>query len=581
MSNRYLPMMLRLRGIIVPLAVALALPLSCGGESVERRRGSAEEAAGGTVGGATTGGTGATAGSGIGGGTGAGGPGGASSAGTGAGTDGGGAGRGGSSGGQAGTGARGGRGGRAGSGAGGIVAEGGAAGFGDRPDCDTRVAASGIAEDQAAVDELWAVTEVTGDVVIYDATSLLPLACLERIGGSLEIALSASLESLEGLERLTSVGGDLVISNLPKVESLSPLSNLEDVGGEVVIKHNPRIQDLIGLGALGRTSSVSIDSNAGLTTLVGFDRIAWVGSLIVVHNESLRQLGALEGLGPFEGSLTFANNGLPDWSQLRHLTEVGGDLMLRERVPDLAGLSDLRTVGGTLFISDVSSVRGLDMLESVGWLVIQSNVLTSLSGLGSFTITESMAVQGERLTDLTGIANPRAGGSLSLSDCPNLVSLAGLSEGVYPGGVDLSYLGIVSLQGMEGMSLTGGLRLRGNDSLVSLAGLAGHTTLGALTIHDNGSLQNLDGLESLTTIDGNLEISDYHEACDEACGQTDVLSSLRGLSGLNYVGGELRIMDNLALATCEAEWLRDQIGLANIGGGAFIAGNADNGTCTP
>jgi hypothetical protein len=41
------------------------------------------------------------------------------------------------------------------------------------------------------------------------------------------------------------------------------------------------------------------------------------------------------------------------------------------------------------------------------------------------------------------------------------------------------------------------------------------------------------------------------------------------------------VTDNPTLATCEAEWLRDSVGVDKIGGQVFIWNNDDLGVCGP
>ena len=60
----------------------------------------------------------------------------------------------------------------------------------------------------------------------------------------------------------------------------------------------------------------------------------------------------------------------------------------------------------------------------------------------------------------------------------------------------------------------------------------------------------------------------------------DSLERLRQLSALRELGWVLSVSNNARLPTCEAEWLRDQIGASNI---RFtqILDNDDSGVCAP
>jgi hypothetical protein len=47
------------------------------------------------------------------------------------------------------------------------------------------------------------------------------------------------------------------------------------------------------------------------------------------------------------------------------------------------------------------------------------------------------------------------------------------------------------------------------------------------------------------------------------------------------VSGRFEIRGNRALAPCEAEWLRDSVGTANIGGPVLISSNTGTAMCAP
>jgi hypothetical protein len=87
-----------------------------------------------------------------------------------------------------------------------------------------------------------------------------------------------------------------------------------------------------------------------------------------------------------------------------------------------------------------------------------------------------------------------------------------------------------------------------------------------VTIFDCASLENLHGLEELTSANS-LQI----------LGNAS-LESLRALSGVTAIDLDLSIYGNPSLPTCEALWLRDSIGVTNIGS-VSIGMNNDAGTC--
>merc|ERR1711937_31455 len=77
------------------------------------------------------------------------------------------------------------------------------------------------------------------------------------------------------------------------------------------------------------------------------------------------------------------------------------------------------------------------------------------------------------------------------------------------------------------------------ESVTSLKGLEGLNSVGGyLRIYDNGQLTSLDGLEGLTSVDGDLEIL-----------SNDQLTSFTGLEGLTSVGGSFEVMYNALLTS--------------------------------
>jgi len=108
------------------------------------------------------------------------------------------------------------------------------------------------------------------------------------------------------------------------------------------------------------------------------------------------------------------------------------------------------------------------------------------------------------------------------------------------------------------------------NSLASLTGLDSLASVGEyLYIRSNYALTSLTGLENLASVGEYLRIR-YNGS----------LTSLTGLNNLTSVGTYLTIEDNVALPTCEAELMVNNIGVENIGGIIDIHdGNCDACTC--
>jgi hypothetical protein len=580
----------RLLRLAVPVTATVTLHLSCGERSIESMADAPDATVGGTPGVSTGGSTGATTGSGLGG-TAEGGGDGQGLGGEGASGGSGGAGGGGNdSGGSSNAGGR-----HANAGALGTGNEGGGGGdaAGPRPNCDAALIHPGTTTfDQQDVEGLWGVTEIVGDLAIQDAKSLRALSCLERVGGGLYVGPSPKLESLDGLERLTSVRGALRLSALPLVESLAPLGRLTDIGRYLEIRELAAVVSLEGLESIRSVGErVSIASNESLTTLAGFPSLPEFESGIY-SNGSLQNLGALEGVTRLARSLYLFNNGLSDYSAFANLTEVVGRLSLDENTGGLEGLERLRTVSEQLVLGgNFSSLGALSSLEFAEGLSLSSSRLETLSELGpSWVIDGDLEIEAPALTTLSGIERPSVSGGVTLKNCTSLSSLTGLAGATFPGGVHLHDLDLTTLDGIEGTSLEGGLTLHRNPRLESLAALSDHTSLGHLRIFANPALSTLAGLDNVTSIAGNLQIlghcteecwvdDDGEEVCTRTCERNTMLKSVRALSGLQSVGGEFAILENPSLPSCEAVWLRDNVGIANIGGTISIIRNADSGAC--
>jgi len=149
------------------------------------------------------------------------------------------------------------------------------------PPCPTGDAIVRVDEDAAA---LAGCTAIGGDLVVgpsFALGSLAPLARIEEVGGSLEIASNTALAGvfMPGLRRvsgsvtvesnlgaetvslhhLREVGGDLVVARNRALVRLD-LSALEKVGGRFEVSDHP-VLDSVSLDALAGAGEVAIDGN--------------------------------------------------------------------------------------------------------------------------------------------------------------------------------------------------------------------------------------------------------------------------------------------------------------------------------
>jgi hypothetical protein len=183
-------------------------------------------------------------------------------------------------------------------------------------------------------------TTVLGSVEISENASLqslAPLAHLDSIGGYLTlvgnpvlatltglggvravewltIENNSKLIDLTGLYSLEKVGitdvGSFVIKENGKLESLRGLDALTTINARVEIIANPSLRSLQGLGAATVISDFSVLDNPSLQSLDGLEHLARVGFVNVNSNVSLKSINALSALRRVDGSLFISGNPL-------------------------------------------------------------------------------------------------------------------------------------------------------------------------------------------------------------------------------------------------------------------------------
>jgi len=115
--------------------------------------------------------------------------------------------------------------------------------------------------------------ELTGSIFIFDGgdgvqdiSNLNALSGIQRIDGSLQIALNASLTDISGLAALQEVTGGVAITDNDQLQSLEGLSALRRVGENLRIRNNDALNACCGLAPLlfaeGVEGSITIEGNA-------------------------------------------------------------------------------------------------------------------------------------------------------------------------------------------------------------------------------------------------------------------------------------------------------------------------------
>ncbi|WP_181197981.1 leucine-rich repeat domain-containing protein [Enhygromyxa salina] len=281
--------------------------------------------------------------------------------------------------------------------------------------------------------------------------------------------------------------------------------------------------------------------------------------------------------------------------------EVLGDLTIgpTTQLVNLEVLANLREVGGTIYVFgnlSLTSLAGLEQLESVDWLHIRRNHnLSDLHGLGGLVWAEQITVSNNAgMTSLAGLPTGLAPLVLEVAGNDLLPSLDGLPSFESPdhgGAIHVEIEDNPALIDLGGLSdccaaQPASVVIDGNDALTDLDGLEGFERLDTLRLHDNLGLVDLDGLDNLSevqTLDVQYDhcvpgtaasLVDFGGA--ESLTEVDVLQiqwvdSLTSLAGLEGVGGlsKLLVRNNAGLAWGEVLALESQTapGLVDTCGG--------------
>jgi hypothetical protein len=247
---------------------------------------------------------------------------------------------------------------------------------------------------------------------------------------------------------------------------------------------------------------------------------------------------------------------------LRGVGTIVGQFMIssEETIVDLSMLHCLREIRGDIYVDARFWLQTLDGLQN----------LHHVSGAAVFMF----------LNDLRGLEGLTTVRHLSLHKVGDASALSSLQR--VDGGLNISQMWATNLDGLQNVTSAGKISIRMNPELTNVDGLRSIASAESLEIDGNIRLENLDGLSALTHVAGDVTIADFcTRTATPECHYQDQLTSLYGLRSLQSIGGNLKVANNRMLPTCEAEWLRDSVGSANIEGTVTIAGNDDAGSCEP
>jgi len=340
-------------------------------------------------------------------------------------------------------------------------------------------------------------TEIDGLVNILetDVSDLTPLSNIEKISGFLNILSNDNLNSLHGLEKLTSTG-TISISDMDSIQDFTTLSNLETIRG------------------------LRITNCKDLESFDGLEKVRDCSSALVIgDNPKLKNIDAIKDITKVQGFIIVNNNSL-------------------ERLPNFYNLEYFGQNTGTNLITDndnLLSLKGLDSIRDFGRFdIIRNPRLKSLDGLQGikeqrFGIVWLDIAENDSLVTLTGLegldsiyAQQATHGNIYIRNNPLLENVDALGNLEYLKG-DLVIENNPKLSNLDGLSKLNAVErnfiIENNSSLTSLAGLDSldYTKFNSLTISncENLSFCSVKSICQAITNNANITIELNNEGCND------------------------------------------------------------------
>ncbi|MFB2121646.1 hypothetical protein [Parapedobacter sp. 2B3] len=356
----------------------------------------------------------------------------------------------------------------------------------------------------------------------------LRLPALNAVTVMMHITGNQRLLSLDGLENLQFVNGSLIIENNDALEDISGLLGLKVFTGNLTIAENDR---------LGK-NEVCLNDGIGLCA---------VKSLV----ES----------GVFTGTVTLASNHPEAPTSVQAIGQIPGDdvisytLRSKADIEAFAPLSDTvlnLTVTGTEINSSLLNMLSSKIKWVKGTLLIENTNMVDTEGFFDKVHCDGSII----LRNNPQLFNPQGfrgykhiKGDLIIENCPSLAywwSAAG----------DVGFSGIERIDGSLIVNPAIGVE-SGGASFVKLNHVGGDFIL--VGSPDAGNIWNLDTWYSvgggIKYIGGDLVFSNHH-----------TVNGLSGFQALEYLGGDVSIMDNGAGNNQEIPLMNtsDQVGFCLI-----------------
>ncbi|MBA2321579.1 MAG: hypothetical protein H0V89_10525 [Deltaproteobacteria bacterium] len=375
---------------------------------------------------------------------------------------------------------------------------------------------------------------VAGDLTI---SASVDATCLCAVDGTVSITGGASDISLPILERAGAIVA-VAVPTLTRIAAPNLNSVALDPESAVTASEDLTLSDLPALQTL---DLFWLSDVGGHATFSGLDALTDlpIGHLAVIGGDlTLDGLAAvtadLTRVRTVGGTLAITNNpALSDISSLLAVDTIGGDLVVSGNTV-LGGLDIgevLATLGGAVVIENnpvITGLEGFTLLQVAHEITISGNIgLASIAGFDTLTVADGITVAGNpNLLAVVGFENlPRVNGTLALVSNPRLTFVS------FPllGAADTS-----TVPPDPDHGLVGGLAVTGNDLGTGLLFPELSVVRGDLVVSDNSELATLDGLDALVVVEGALTIRDNPVLPTAAA---EALASVVTVSGVVTISG--------------------------------------------
>jgi hypothetical protein len=381
---------------------------------------------------------------------------------------------------------------------------------------------------------------ILGNVYIdgEDITNLNALININRIEEELTFYMMDFYNfTSSGLDSLHYTGGLLFDWNEPM--HLEGLHNLDTVNGHLIVYAGYGNVNLSGLDNLKHISgNLMIEWTSDLSSLNGLEQLHSIGGSLVLGNNDISDISALNNLDTVGGYLSiYGNHSL---TSLEALSNVNSSLLTGLNI---FGNSNLSVCDVPFICEYLSNPTGPVNIYNNGTgcnnpSEIADSCGFSLSCLpfGHYHLTSQPDVD-NFWQDYPGCNILYGGLTIKGEGISNLSGLIGITG--INGGVDISYTSLTDLSGLDSLHyITGELQLGWweggyNPELVNFNGLGNLESIGGtFMVMYNPSLQSFQGLESL------------HSVGEFIANGNDILSSFEGLNALDTVNGPFQISGN-------------------------------------